>query len=253
MPTPYAATDDLIRFAPADPLLADLDGDGVQDLALGRLPARTGAELDLLIDKTLQFDGKSVQALFAADRSSTGSFSALSDQLIGLLPAGWGAERAYVDELGAAAARQTLLAGFEAGPALVSFVGHSGPTSWSFEGLFSSSDADALGNTGDPSLVIQWGCWNTYHVAPQYDTLAHRLLLAGPQGAAAVLGSSTLSKESSDSLLGPAVVRELSMPGTRLGDAILRAKRSIAGQGDAVRDVLIGWTLLGDPALTLAP
>ena len=28
-------------FAPADPLLADLDGDGVQDLAIGRFPVRT--------------------------------------------------------------------------------------------------------------------------------------------------------------------------------------------------------------------
>ena len=54
-----------------------------------------------------------------------------------------------------------------------------------------------------PSLVIQWGCWNTYHVAPEYDTLAHRLLLAGPQGAAAVVGSSTLTRRIVRPAAGP--------------------------------------------------
>ncbi|MEP7010469.1 MAG: C25 family cysteine peptidase [Acidobacteriota bacterium] len=262
IPTPYAQTDDLIRFTPADSVYGDLDGDGVQDLALGRFPARTASELRQLIAKTLAFDGSRTGALFAADAADgteaevARTFSSISDQLISQVPAAWPLVRAYVDDLGAAAARSQLIAAFDQGPALVHYVGHSGPTVWSFRGLFSAADGAALNNVGSPSLVVQWGCWNTYHVAPEVDTLAHRLLLAGPQGAAAVIGSATLSRTESDQLLGPALLARLMVPGTTIGDALLQAKRTIAaiaGGPSDLRDALLGWTLLGDPAMKLRP
>src|SRR6185295_10653135 len=142
---------DLIHFTPADSLYGDLDGDGVQDLALGRFPARTAAELRQLIAKTLAFPAGRTGALFAADATDAEgarTFSAISDQLIAQLPAGWPLARAYVDDLGAAAARTRLIAAFDQGPALVHFVGHSGPTVWSFQGLFSAADGEALTNVG---------------------------------------------------------------------------------------------------------
>lgn len=251
LPTIYAQTDDLIRYSPADSLLADLDGDGLQDLALGRLPARTRGELQLLLDKTLRYPATPAGAVFAADRSSVQRYSGISEDLTAAVPKSWPVIRAYVDELDLAGARAALLAGFSAGPALVNFVGHSGPTVWTFEGLFAAGDSAGLGNTTAPSAVVQWGCWNTYHVSPLYDTLAHRLLLEGPQGAAAVIGSSTLTKESSDARLGPELLHRLLTPGTPIGSAIVAAKRAIAAEGGDLRDVLVGWTLLGDPALVV--
>ncbi|MCB1035496.1 MAG: hypothetical protein KDD47_16860, partial [Acidobacteria bacterium] len=253
LPTPYAQTDDLIRFSPADPLFGDLDGDGVPEIPVGRFPVRTGAELDLLVGKTLAFPSTPASALFAADEDPAEAFSGLSESLAAQVPADWPLTTAYVDDLGVPDARTALLDAFDAGPALVSFVGHSGPTVWSFQGLFSSSDADSLANFQTPSLVVQWGCWNSYHVAPAYDTLAHRLLLAGSQGAAAVLGSATLSRTSSDMLIGPAVTGRLFTPGKTVGEAMIEAKREIAAQGGDLRDVILGWTLLGDPALVLEP
>lgn len=253
IPTPYAASDELISFTPADALYGDLDGDNVPELAVGRLPARTLAELAGLLAKSDQLAATPGRAVFAADGDERQRFSAISDGLAAFLPPSWPATRAYVDGLGVAGARQQLLSAFDQGAALVSFTGHSGPTVWSFQGLFSSADAASLGNAGMPALVVQWGCWNTYHVSPQYDTLAHRFLLAGDRGAASVVGSSTLSKTSSDELLGPALMSRLLAPGKRLGDALVEAKRAVAQQGGDLRDVLLGWTILGDPTVVLVP
>lgn len=254
VPTLYAQTDSLIRFSPADSLFGDVDRDGVQDLAVGRLPARTPAELRLLIDKTLRYPQTPAGAVFAADASEIRSFSGLSDRLAAQIPSAWPVTRAYVDDLGVAAARGRLLGAFNQGSSLVGFVGHSGPTVWTFQGLFAAADSAALTNTAHPSAVVQWGCWNTYYVAPQYDTLAQRLLLAGPQGAAAVVGSSTLSQESSDARMGEELVPRLLQRGTSIGEAIVQAKKAIArSPGGDRRDILFGWTLLGDPALVVNP
>ncbi len=252
LPTLYTQTDDLIRYSPSDPLFGDLDLDGVPDIPVGRFPVRTAAELDLLVAKTLAFRNTAAAALFAADEDPAETFTSLSEALVDQVPEDWPVTTAYIDDDGIIDARATLLAAFDQGPALVSFVGHSGPTVWSFQNLFSSRDADRLVNE-NPSLVVQWGCWNTYHVAAAYDTLGHRLLLSGPTGAAAVLGSATLSKAVSDALIGPQITARLFDPGKTIGQAMIEAKQRIAEEGSDLRDVLAGWTLLGDPALVLEP
>ena len=135
--------------------------------------------------------------------------------------------------------------------ALASFVGHSGPTVWTFDGLFSAGDAAGLDNEGRPTVVTQWGCWNTYYVSPASETLGHKLLLSGDRGAAAVLGASTITQSSSEELLGMRVVPRLVAPGTRIGDAIVAAKADLDAAQPGLVDVQLGWTLLGDPALVV--
>jgi len=43
IPTLYTATDEIVQFAPADPLFADVNDDLVPYIALGRFPVRTSA------------------------------------------------------------------------------------------------------------------------------------------------------------------------------------------------------------------
>ena len=254
LPTLYAATGNLVQFAPVDPLYTDLNGDNVPDLAIGRFPVRTAAELDNLVAKTLAYANKdySQTALFAADAASgVMSYAAESDNLINQLPAGWMVDRAYIDDIGLAAARAALLDGLNSGVALTSFFGHSGTTRWTFQGLFNAADAAALTNAGRPTVVSQWGCWNTYHVSPAYNTVAHQFLLAGDRGAAAVLGASTLTLSSSDKALGGLLTPYMVQSGLRLGQAIQLAKADLAQTQPELIDVLLGWTLLGDPALVV--
>ena len=256
IPSLYAATTIYSRFDPVDPLYTDVDGDNVPDAAIGRFPVRTAAELASAINKTLAYASKPYggTALFAADNAEGGiSFSAVSNMLIGQLTGDWTVTNAYLDLHSAAAARSTIVDTINAGVALVNFAGHSGPYSWTYDGLFNTANAAALQNSGAPTLVVQWGCWNTYYVNPAGNTLAHTFMLSGDQGAAAVLGATSLTWASSEEALSRHLMPYLTQPGRAVGEAMLQAKRDLAQSSPTMHDVLLGWTLLGDPALVVQP
>ena len=147
-------------------------------------------------------------------------------------------------------ARAALLDGFGRGPSLVSFYGHSAPGQWTFDPIFTAADVATLGNAGHPSLVLQWGCWNTYFVAPAANTLAHSLLLTPERGASAAFGSTALTEVASHAALGNLLFPELAT-GTRVGDAVLAAQRRVALASPERRDAWLGTALLGDPAMPL--
>ncbi|MGD1149294.1 MAG: C25 family cysteine peptidase [Thermoanaerobaculaceae bacterium] len=254
IPTPYAVTGDLVNYAPADPLLADVNGNGVPDLALGRFPVRTPAELDSVIAKTLAYGARPNAAVFAADLADGSySFKQLTEGLVATVPPGWRITRAYADDLGASGAKSVLLGAINQGVALASYVGHSGFTQWSLYDIFDLADAETLLNAGKPTVVAQMGCWNTYYVDPQTNTLAHKLLLSGDRGAAAVLGPATLSESESEIALARLLFPLILQKGVPLGTAVTQAKAQLAQTMPQAIDVLRGWTLLGDPALVIAP
>ncbi len=258
IPTLYGATGEFVNFGPSDALLADGDGDGVQDLAIGRLPVRSPAELTSLLDKIDDFEargygGRAVLAADFFDPRAGLSFTDASERFATSIPADWTVFRAYLDRSGLAAARSELLQRINEGVGLTAFAGHSGPTTWTFSSLFDATDAANLSNAGAPTVVLQWGCWNTYFVEPRFDTLGHTLLAQEDRGAVAVLGSATLLETASADRFASLLSERLFTPGTTLGEAVLAAKQSLAAGGNPPRDILLGFTLLGDPTLSLTP
>lgn len=255
IPSLYSAAG-RVRLSPADPLYADVDDDGSPDVAIGRLPVRGVAELDAVVSKTLSYAAKSYRrtALFAADKNDGYySFKSANDAMAAGLPAGWSAERVCLDDEGAPEAAARISGAMNRGVALVVFSGHSSPRAWTFGDVFNVKHAAALTNAGRPFVAVQWGCWNTYFVDPAKDSLTARLLLSGDRGAAAVFGATTVTEFASESLLGELLTPRLASPGTTIGQALLDAKRELAKKGTGMSDVLLGWTLLGDPALVVEP
>jgi len=51
--------------------------------------------------------------------------------------------------------------------------------------------------------------------------------------------------------LGLEILENLLQPGTTIGMAIKDAKQDLKVNFNKLKDVLIGWTLLGDPALVV--
>lgn len=251
IPTPYFATDETVKYAPVDSLYADVNNDLVPDIAFGRMPVRTIQELESSIDKTINFTNRTYinTAVFATDRDQ--SFNEFSDQMIQTLPPQWFVEKAYMTELDLDGAQQVIKNTIETGSTLTNFFGHSGPTAWSFERLFDINDVLALQNINQPTVVSQFGCWNTYYVMPQFNTMAHRFMQLQDTGAVAVMGASTLTESFHEKELGIRLIPLLTQNNINLGQAILKAKQNMANDHPEYLDVILGWTLLGDPMITV--
>lgn len=253
IPSLYAPTSETILFAPVDPLYTDVNGDGFPDAALGRFPARTTAELTALVNKTLVYN-QNVNAstvVFAADN---GFESDSESYLRELTRSKWQIDRAYIGAIGAPAARSALLTAINSNPRMASFVGHSSAYQWTTASspLFNYKDAAAMTNTV-PTMITQWGCWNTYYVDPSYSTLAHKFLLTGSSGAAAVAGSTTITLASSERALGDLMMPRMIQQGVTIGSAMQNAKAELALTQPELTDVILGWTILGDPTVKVNP
>ena len=250
MPSQYGATGFSVTYAPLDPAYADVDGDGVPDVALGRLPARTPAELATMITKTLDYANQVAArtVVLVSDANDGLDYAAVNDTVESRFD-GWAVRRSDIDRQGADVARAELLAAIDDGTALTFYLGHSGTQEWTQAGLFDTAAAAALDNAM-PTVVVQFGCWNTYYVMPTADTMAHSLLLNPAGGAAAVLGSATLTSSGNDIQLAGFLADQLAAAQLTVGEAVVAAKRELQrNAGGATADVQLGWTMLGDPAI----
>ena len=69
------------------------------------------------------------------------------------------------------------------------------------------------------------------------------------KGAVAVMGASTLTESFHESKLGNLLIPRMAQGNTPIGQAILEAKQNLASVHPDYLDVILGWTLLGDPML----
>jgi len=275
IPTRYAPTS-FIPHTPADALLADLDGDGLSDKALGRWPVRSYGDLEAIVTKTLDWDADmrgTSGAVWVTDSEDprAPSFTAQAERMMQpLLGQQWpvdALDRVYFDQVMprpglslAASARAELFEALEQGRPVTGFVGHGSPTMWTFQGLLRPNDLAGLNNVGKPTLITTMACYTSYFVSPHNDTVAHRWMngyqldAGGVQvpgaanGAAAIHGAATLSNYDHNEWVAREVLNA-QLDGATLGEAVQRGRNraKLLGFGDQV----INWTLLGDPTLRM--
>lgn len=257
IPSLYTPLDDEIRYTPADSLFTDIDNDNIPDIAIGRIPARNNNELQLLIDKQMTFIAQNSQNMsthFIADAQDENySYREISNQLMSLLPENWSKTSTFRDNFNSnEAVRQNILDNFAAHPRLTTYLGHSSRRIWfSFPSPFTYNDIDHLSNHQSASVVVQWGCWNSYYVEPSANTMAHKFLFNSDKGAVAVFGASALTLVSSEKAFAELLLPQFAIPGQNIGTSMINAKKQLSEAGD-YRDIIIGWNLLGDPALQMS-
>ncbi len=235
----------------SDDWFADFDGDGVAELAVGRLPVRTLAEANTVISKIVSFtpEGNLRGAVLVSDRPSGYNFEAASDQLRSLLPAATAVQAINRSEGTTEAVRARIIEAINQGPSLVNYLGHGSVDVWAGEGLLRAADASALNNRTALSFFALMTCLNGYFQDPALESLAEALLKAQGGGAVAVWSSSGLTEPAPQTILNQELYRHLfSGQAMTVGEAILAAKTAVFN-----RDIRQSWVLLGDPALNLLP
>ena len=266
IPTKYVTTpggEVTVYHAPSDAAYGDVDFDGVPDVTVGRISARTTDELSDVVEKIAAYqarDGYAGRVLVAADRLDNGSGISFTDDAIALInamPSDWRGSvrndyRAFPDIDGSALAHDKIIAGINAGVSVVSYIGHSAPDRWSSSPtLLHSSEISQFTNIDKPHVAIQWGCWNTYFVDPSGNNMADQFLLAGKMGAVAVLGASTLTTSIEERAYGLLLNGYLYDEGMTIGEAVLRAKQDLSQGPDSSSAIQYGYNIIGDPAIVI--
>src|SRR5262249_30331626 len=148
---------------PSENRYADLDDDGLPDLAIGRLPVQT-AEQALAVAEKVIGQQASLQAhagrhVIAVDNSLEldPPFRQEPEDLAATLPAGSLLAWADVGD-GIVAARSALRGSWQGGAAVTHYFGHGGAELWADEDLLAADEVPALDGHVESTVLLTWGC-----------------------------------------------------------------------------------------------
>lgn len=257
LPTYYLPNGTDVRHAPTDAPFADIDGDGLSDVAIGRFPVRTMAELDAVIAKTLKYAQGTYagKLLKVSDRNDGVPYQGFLSGLDGVLGANTLTTNISLDNYanssaGVALARADLASAVNTGHSMLAYFGHAASGSWATSGLITSANVNAglFTNANAPTVMWVMGCYGTYFTSPAGNNLAPSLMLQpNGGGAAAIFGSTSLTYVNSDIAWMNAMKQHINAQ--TLGEAMRLAQRTLRQAGTRYADLSTSGVLLGDPAL----
>jgi len=271
-----------------DQLYADLDGDRTPDVAIGRIPADSPAELAAVVRKLLRYErsagGDSMRQRQIDVVAGVGGFGVVADTLIEasarsvfqqVVPKHYAVQRLQADP--DATGQQISASSF----AWI-YLGHGLPTMLDVAAtprgprpILAVGDVASLRCKADSPLAVLVACY-TGAIDASSDSLAEKLVLA-ERGPVATIAATRVTMPYGNSVLGCELLRSAfrESPGT-LGDIWLRAQRAAINPAaaddklrtslDAVargvspppvdlaaerREHVLLYQLLGDPLLRL--
>jgi len=236
----------------SDDWFVDFDNDGLPNIPIGRLPARTPEELGTMVSKIVTYEKSEEEingALLVAGKKLYGGedydFETAVHDIGTLLEGRMAVDEILQGQVGDGPARTALLDGVNQGPSIVNFIGHGSNEIWA--SLFSSDDAPALTNGSKLPFFISMTCLNGFFHDLYTESLAEALMRAEQGGAVAVWTSAGLTFPDEQHLINEELIRQLlSSKKTTIGQATVRAKAATE-DGDVRRT----WILFGDPATRL--
>lgn len=245
---PTRLVDTVYSEVGSDDTLADFNDDGLAEMAIGRIPAKTAADATLAFDKVTAFEQTIAQApsrgvIFASDLPDGYDFEGLSNRLCDQLPTSINCVKINRGQPNAAA---NLLTTINQGKYIVNYSGHGNTAVWATGGFFGLPQAAQLNNSNQ-SIFTMLTCLNGYFIQPT-DSLSEVLLKNPNGGAVAAWASSGLTTPDIQEIMATRFYSQIgggSTNMTKMGDFVNDAKSTI----NFGHDVRLSWVLLGDPTM----
>ena len=241
----------------SDVIFTQLDEDALPDLAIGRLPARTPRQVQMIVEKILAYEQSprdqewQTRILAIADGQEP-SFQADAQAFLDLFSDLYSLEL-FAPLAGAGDSPSLISARLQNGNLLVAYFGHGSVKMWGKDQLFTVEDVSRLNNGERLPVVLNLTCLTGLFTHPKVASLAEALLWKADGGAVAVFAPTSLTLPGDQSFLtrafGEAFLAEPNLP---LGDLLLEARRQIPVATAGALDVMQTFLLFGDPAMKLA-
>lgn len=248
---------------PSDNWFVDVSGDVLPEMNIGRIPAKSPADVTAVVNKIISHETSSLKSnkvVLVADYDTVSKtlFETLSESIATLIPSpDYSVTKLYRSAYpNSADLRKDILSAINGGPLIVNYTGHGSVVDWTKEDTFSSKDIVSLTNKSYP-FVVALNCLNGYFVlpddgVPQGDvqtppSIGEAFLLAPEKGALGVLAASSIGYPSGHDPLAQAFYSIVFSQDVTLGEAVTKAKE--AAYKD--KDVVETFIFFGDPATVL--
>ena len=237
--------------------MADLDGDNVIDVAIGRLPVRTTAEFDALLAKIVAYESGGTWldtiTLVADDQDSGGDFSTSCDLLDGRVDPGCTVEKLYLDNDSVNDVRFGITNGMNTGTGIMAYMGHASVDGMAEEKILVKDDLASLTNSSRPSVFMAMTCQLGRFALPSAEGgLGEAMVSPTEGGAVAVWAPVSESFNDEGTVMGTNVFDAIfTNQSARLGDAVKEAFEDFYVEAATAKFLLKTFALLGDPGLVV--
>ncbi|MCF8337375.1 MAG: type IX secretion system sortase PorU [Bacteroidales bacterium] len=243
---------------------------GLLDIGIGRLPAKTPEEAEIMVDKILHYN-TSREALgkwrndvcLIADDEDSNIHLRQAEKLATIVDTNYSRinlQKIYLD-----AYRQETLPGGERypevndainarmdkGALIMNYTGHGGESGLAHESIISTPDVENWKNYNALPLFITATCEFSRFDNPEFVSAGEKTFLNPDGGSIGLLSTTRLAFSHTNSILNIRVFKEAfeknpeSGAYPRLGDLVIASKTPM-------NENLYNFVLLGDPAMTLA-
>lgn len=234
----------------SDARLADIDGDNRPDLAIGRWPVASVAEVRAIAARTLAYEEATAvdRAVFTLDGPQDGEASLefslfLSDVLA---RSQYPATQATVLDAPTAGA---VTEAWNAGAWIVGYVGHGALDIWGKNEFLNIDHIADFEPAGAQPIVLQFTCLTGQFGHPQVKSISEAML-QHDNGPVLLVAASSLTLSSQQAPFASALLRALQDPAyERIGDAFTTAKAALDVQrSSGLQEVSDTFNLIGDPS-----
>lgn len=248
-----------------------LDSYAQLDIAIGRIPAKTNEEALAVLSKMEHYRSEASQGnwrnwiCFVADDEDSNVHINDAENLtgqVGFQHPVYNVDKIYLDAYKQISvpggkrypdAQAAIVNRLNSGALLINYIGHGGEAGWAHERVLTMSDMQSLSNKDRLPLFVTATCEFTRYDDPTIVSAGELLALKEDGGAIALVTTCRLVYSSANAEMNEAFMNEVLKPDAEgmmlpLGEVFRKAKNATSAQGANNRK----FTLIGDPALTLA-